>query len=122
VRGYRRLARELQRDCRLLAAGCKQQDAWHIIEPEKVTCSMEKSFETSYELVPPLTRDLVNKLAVIVGHCDLLREHLKAGSPSAKRVDAIQEIARGMANELNEYQCRLAEWTRSAEMQKRGVA
>jgi hypothetical protein len=83
---------------------------------------MEKSFAASYELVQPLTRDLVNELAVIVGHCDLLRGHLKAGSPSARRVDAIQEIARGMAKELNEYQCRLAEWTRSAGIQKRGAA
>ena len=83
---------------------------------------MEKSFETSHELVPPLTRDLGNKLAVIVGHCDLLREHPKAGSPSAKRADAIQEIAREMADELNEYQCRLAEWTRGAGTQKRGAA
>jgi len=38
---------------------------------------MEKSFEVGYELVQPLTDDLVNKLAVIVGHCDLLREHMK---------------------------------------------
>jgi hypothetical protein len=81
---------------------------------------MEKSFEVGYELVQPLTDDLVNKLAVIVGHCDLLREHLKAGSASAKRVGSIQEIARGMAEELNEYHCRLAEWTRSEGMQKRG--
>jgi hypothetical protein len=47
---------------------------------------MEKSFEVGYDLVQPLTRDLANKLAVIVGHCDLLREHLKAGAPSAQRV------------------------------------
>jgi hypothetical protein len=47
---------------------------------------MEKSFEVSYELVQPLTHDLVNKLAVVVGHCNLLSDHLKAGSPSAKRV------------------------------------
>jgi hypothetical protein len=83
---------------------------------------MGKSFEVGYELVQPLTYDLVNKLAVIVGHCDLLREHLKAGSPSAKRMGSIQEIARGMAKELNEYQCRLAEWARTAGTQKRGTA
>jgi hypothetical protein len=100
----------------------KQPDAQHIVEPEKVTCSMEKSFEAGYELVQPLTRDLVNELAVIVGHCDLLRKHLKVGSRSAKRVDTIQEIAREMARELNDYQCRLAEWMRSTGMQKRGAA
>lgn len=83
---------------------------------------MEKSFEVGYELEQPLTHDLVNKLAVIVGHCDLLSDHLKAGSPSAKRVGAIQEIARGMAEELIEYQCRLAECARTAGMRKHGTA
>jgi hypothetical protein len=82
---------------------------------------MGKSFDVGYQLTSPLTHDLVNKLAVIVGHCDLLSEHLKAGSPSAKRVGSIQEIARGMAQELNEYQCHLAECARSAEVKKRGV-
>jgi hypothetical protein len=83
---------------------------------------MEKSSEVGYELNRPLVHDLVNKLAVIVGHCDLLGEHLKAGSPSAKRVSAIQEIARGMAKELNEHQCRLSECARSAEIEKLRVA
>jgi len=82
---------------------------------------MGKSFDVGYQLTSPLTHDLVNKLAVIVGHCDLLSEHLKAGSPSAKRVGSIQEIARGMAQELNQYQCQLAECARSAEVKKRGV-
>jgi hypothetical protein len=35
---------------------------------------------------------LVNQLAVIVGHCDLLGDDLKKGSQSATRVVAIQEI------------------------------
>lgn len=54
--------------------------------------------------VPALfVHDLVNKLAVIVGHCDLLSDHLKDGSQCAKRVSAVQDIAREMAKELNEY-------------------
>jgi hypothetical protein len=83
---------------------------------------MEKSSEVGHELTRSLVRDLVNKLAVIVGHCDLLSEHLKEGSQSAKHVGAIQEIARAMAKELNEYQFRLAEWSRSAAAEKRDVA
>jgi ATP/maltotriose-dependent transcriptional regulator MalT len=76
---------------------------------------MKNSFDVGYRPTSPLTHDLVNKLAVIMGHCDLLAEHLKAGSPCAKRVDSIQEIARGMAKELNEYQCTLAQCARSAK-------
>jgi hypothetical protein len=82
---------------------------------------MRKSFDVGDRLTGPLAHDLVNQLAVIVGHCDLLSAHLKAGSPSAKRVGSIQEIAREMAKELDEYQCQLAECARNAEAKERGV-
>jgi len=68
-----------------------------------------------------MLRDLVNKLSVISGHCDLLNDDLKAGSQCAKRVGAIQGI-REIAEELNEYQCRLLDSARSAEREKRGAA
>ena len=83
---------------------------------------MEKSNEVGHELTPPLVHDLVNKLAVIVGHCELLSDHLKTGSQSAQRVISIQEIAHGMANELNKFQCRRPDWPRSADVKRRGVA
>jgi len=82
---------------------------------------MEKSTKVGHELTRSLVGDLVNKLAVIVGHCDLLSEHLKEGSQSAKNVGAIHEIAQEMAKELIEYQF-LAEWSRSAETKTRDVA
>jgi hypothetical protein len=69
--------------------------------------AMEKSIDPRLELSLPMLRDLVNKLAVISGHCDLLGDRLRTGSQSARRVGAIQELAREMAKELNEYQCRL---------------
>ena len=74
------------------------------------------------EFTRSFVHDLVNKLAVNVGHCDLLSDDLKQGSRSAKRVVAIQEIGRGMAQELNEYQYRLSKSVRSVGMQKRDVA
>jgi hypothetical protein len=83
---------------------------------------MEKSADLGQELTLPMLRDLVNKLAVIVGHCDLLSDGLKKGSQCAKRVNAIQETAQGMAKELNEYQRRLSESAREAGTQKRDVA
>jgi DNA-binding NarL/FixJ family response regulator len=63
---------------------------------------MEGSFDVERSVRLPMVRDLVNRLAVIVGHCDLLGEHLKKGSQCAQRVCAIQEIAEGMARELDE--------------------
>ena len=83
---------------------------------------MENSIDVPRDLDLPMVRDLVNKLAVISGHCDLLRDRLKAGSQCAKRVGAIQEIARGMAKGLNEYQGQLSESPPSAGSQELDVA
>ena len=83
---------------------------------------MKKLSEERQSITDPFIHDLVNKLAVIVGHCDLLSDNLKEGSQCAKRVCAIQEIAREMAKELNEYQCLLSESARSAGMQNRDAA
>ena len=74
------------------------------------------------ELTRSFVHDLVNQLAVIVGHCDLVSDDLRQGSQSAKRVVAIQEIVRGMSQELNEYQYRLSKSAQSVRMQKRDVA
>jgi len=83
---------------------------------------MENSIDVPRDLELPMVRDLVNKLAVISGHCDLLTDRLKAGSECAKRVGAIQEIAQGMAKGLNEYQCRLSKSPPSAGIQELDVA
>src|ERR1700684_201752 len=73
--------------------------------------------------VPALVvHDLVNKLAVIVGHCDLLSDHLTDGSQCAKRVSAVQEIAREIAKELNEYHGQVLEATRSAGTEELNIA
>jgi hypothetical protein len=78
--------------------------------------------DVGHELTHPLVHDLVSKLAVIVGHCKQLSDHLKTGSQSAQRVSSIQEIAEGVANEFNKFQCRRAEWPRSADVKRRGIA
>jgi hypothetical protein len=51
---------------------------------------MENSIEVPHDLALLMVRDPVNQLAVISGHCDLIRDRLKAGSQCAKRVGAIQ--------------------------------
>ena len=74
------------------------------------------------ELTRSFVHDLVNQLAVIVGHCDLVSDDLKQGSQAANRLLAIREIGQGMAQELNEYQYRLSKSVRSVGAQKRDVA
>jgi hypothetical protein len=111
---------------RIATADCSQQMTRRYIPSnqrrESGVIGMEKSSEVGHELTRSLVRDLVNKLAVIVGHCDLLSEHLKESSQSAKHVGAIHEIAQEMAKELKEYQYRLAESARSAGFQELDVA
>ena len=81
---------------------------------------MKKSIQAR---VPALfVHDLVNKLAVIVGHCDLLSDHLKDGSQCAKRVSAVQEIAREIAKELNEYHGQVLEAARSVGTEELDIA
>jgi light-regulated signal transduction histidine kinase (bacteriophytochrome) len=52
--------------------------------------------------------DLINQLAVIVGHCDLLKEEVE-DTNSIKHVDSIKRTAIQMADGLKEYQRSLEE-------------
>lgn len=84
--------------------------------------SSEEVQRRGIELTRSFVHHLVNQLAVIVGHCDLLRIDLEKGSQSATRVVAIQEIGRGMAKELYEYQHKLSKSARNVVMQKPDAA
>jgi hypothetical protein len=68
-----------------------------------------------------LAYQLIDKLAVIVGNCDLLRERMELGSVEEKRLDLIRGVAKEIAKELSESQCRLWEEVRGAGGQKHYV-
>lgn len=59
-----------------------------------------------------LAHDLVNKLSVIIGNCELLDKLVEPGSECSRRLGLIRNVAQGMAKELNEHQCKLSEATR----------
>jgi hypothetical protein len=82
---------------------------------------MARSIDPRLKLTLSMLRDLVNKLAVISGQCDLLSDHLKEGSQCAKRVIAIRGIAREMANDLDEYHHKMLE-SRSTRIEELDVA
>jgi hypothetical protein len=54
-----------------------------------------------------LAHGLVNKLSLIVGYCDLLKDDALEDSKCRKRLDAIRGIAKDMAHELLGHQCEL---------------
>jgi|GraSoiStandDraft_47_1057283.scaffolds.fasta_scaffold420467_1 hypothetical protein len=61
-----------------------------------------------------LAHELVNKLSVVVGYCDLLRDHVPDDSPGQVQLRKIREMAKTMAEELNAHQCSIETLTREA--------
>lgn len=64
--------------------------------------------------------DLVNKLSVIVGHCDLLRE-ARSEDERARHLAQIRNIAKSECEKLHDHQCQLALMTRSVSSQQEDV-
>lgn len=54
-----------------------------------------------------LAHDVINRLSVIVGYCDLLADETPEGSDCRKRLLTIRDLARLAATDLTEHQCRL---------------
>jgi len=77
-----------------------------VVEGEKVGGVMEKSAGRPVP-VCMLAHEMINRLSVIVGNCDLMGTKIPADSECAKRLSAIRESARIMAAELNRHQCEL---------------
>ena len=69
---------------------------------------MEESIRTEYQPDCPLAHDLINKLAVIVGHCELLVEKTPENSPLFKQAVIVRDLAKGVGSELGQLQCDLA--------------
>ncbi len=57
--------------------------------------------------------NLINRLAVIVGHCDLLKEVLPEDPKHMEHVNRIKKNALSMAEELKNYQRSLATMKRA---------
>jgi hypothetical protein len=69
---------------------------------------MEESSRSNYQPDCPLAHDLINKLAVIVGQCDLLVEKTPKDSPLFKQTLLVRDLAKAVGSELGQLQCDLA--------------
>jgi len=63
-----------------------------------------------------LAHSLINKLSVIVGRCDLLKEKTPEESECYQRLMAIRDLAKSMAEEITQHQCRFDAIARGAEI------
>jgi hypothetical protein len=55
----------------------------------------------------PLAHELINKLSVIVGHCELLVEQVTERTPAFDRALLIRNLAKSVAKELGRIECDL---------------
>jgi nitrogen-specific signal transduction histidine kinase len=65
-----------------------------------------------------LAHELVNNLAVIVGHCQLLGDADRPDAERARHLEVILETSKGMAQKLNQHQCHLAAIARTAGLDR----
>jgi hypothetical protein len=52
-----------------------------------------------------LAHEIINKLAVIAGHCDPVTERVPGEAKHARRLGTIREVDKGIAGTLREHQC-----------------
>jgi hypothetical protein len=69
---------------------------------------MEKFSTDPYQTDCPLAHDLINKLAIIVGNCDLLVERIPETSPLWNRMLLVRDLAKAVGEQLGQLQCDLA--------------
>jgi len=81
-----------------------------------------KSNCTPYQPACVFAHDLVNKLAVIVGICDLLSARLGQDVESIRRLALIRDIASSTAKDLATHPCSPTETARSGETQRDIIA
>ena len=62
-----------------------------------------------------LAHDVINRLSVIVGYCDLLADETPEGSDCRKRLLTIRNLAKLAAADLTEHQCQLDMLVREGE-------
>ena len=78
-----------------------------------------QSNEENHQPACFLAHDLVNKLSVVVGHCDLLIEKaLPQDKELAGRLALIREVAKSAAHDLIDHQCELSVVIRSTKPTK----
>ncbi|HUA15387.1 MAG TPA: hypothetical protein VMG31_08810 [Verrucomicrobiae bacterium] len=70
---------------------------------------MSKQNDIVYQPSCMLAHDLINRLSIIVGYCDLLAEESKEKAEPAcrERIHLIREVAQAAAAELGKHQCKL---------------
>jgi hypothetical protein len=68
---------------------------------------MSNASETKYQPNCMLAHDLINRLSIIVGYCDLLADEGPENSMCHERLLMIRQTANAAAEDLAQHQCQL---------------
>ena len=79
---------------------------------------MEQSDWKSYQPVCMLAHDMLNKLSVIVGLCELVSAEAEPGTECAARLATIQDTAKSLAQEVIKSECQMSRVIRSRDGKK----
>jgi hypothetical protein len=79
---------------------------------------VEQSDWKNYQPVCRLAHDMLNKLSVIVGLCDLVSAEAEPGTECAARLAAIHDTAKSLAQEVVKRECQLSTLIRSSDANK----
>jgi len=60
--------------------------------------------KAKYQPSCTLAHELINRLSIIIGNCDLLKEDLPGDSEGAKRLCLIKDVAKSMAQDVQRHQ------------------
>ena len=76
----------------------------------------------SYQPLCLLSHDVINKVSVIIGNCDLLTKEAVDGSEEARRLLLIRDVAKSIAEQLNQHHCEIEAMIRTLTTQDRSAA
>lgn len=79
---------------------------------------MDQPNQKLYQPTCMLAHDLLNKLSVIVGLCELVSAEAEPGTECATRLAAIQDTAKSLAREVVKRQCQLSALSPSTDSRK----
>lgn len=79
---------------------------------------MEKSERDCHRPLCMLAHDLVNKLSVIIGCCDLFTDLGRPDPVGEKQIQLIRDTAKSMAERLSHEQCHLVSLAQSVAIRK----
>ena len=72
-----------------------------------MTPSSPEGAGDAYPKMCTLAHDLFNKLAIIIGNCDLLREQTTLSPEMSERLRVIKNMAQAMSDQIQNHPCQI---------------